>query len=79
MTLHFGGRRGAASFRDRNHAEITALMCVGKTEAISRYGFRAGGKVIWYSVKGHRFESIWGNSDNLLSHPFHLHIKHHSQ
>ena len=35
MTLHFGGRRGAASFRNRNRAEITALMCVGKTEAIS--------------------------------------------
>ena len=78
MTIHFGGRRGAASFRYRNRAEITVLMCVGKTEDI-RYGFRAGAKAIWYSVKGYRFESIWGNSDNLLSHPFHLHIKRHSQ
>ena len=32
---------------------------------------------IWYGVKGHRLESIWGNSDYLPSHPFHLHIKRH--
>ena len=48
VTLHFRARRGAASLRHRNHAEITVLMCEQKPYPVC--DFRAGATAILYSV-----------------------------
>ena len=45
MTLPYRDRRGAASLRSINRAEITVLMCEQKPYHI-RYGLRAGAKAI---------------------------------
>ena len=45
VTLHYKHRKGAASLRYRNHAEITVLMCEQKPYAI---GCRVGARAIWY-------------------------------
>ena len=56
VTLHFADRRGSASPRDRNRAEITSL-CVNRSPILYRFscGLRTGAKAMRYSMNSLQF------------------------
>lgn len=49
LSLHFQDRCGKASFRYRNHTEITVLMCK-QIRGPNRYRFRVGAGAIPYNL-----------------------------